>query len=116
MSWRPTATEEEHDVLSRALQHRLFINSASIFGGEAIARLATWLMALVIARWYGSAALGEYAYALALASVLLMVPDFGLHLFAVRELSTFPGRFPEIFWGVHWLKLGLTAVVVVLSI
>jgi O-antigen/teichoic acid export membrane protein len=97
------------------LQHRLFVNSASIFGGEAVARLATSLMALVIARSYGPAALGEYAYALALASVLLLVPDFGLHLFAVRELAVAPARLSEIFWGVHWLKLALAGVVVVSS-
>src|SRR6185295_16401131 len=92
-----------------AFRRPLFINSASIFGGEALARLATALMALVVARFYGLEALGDYGYALALTSVLLIVPDFGLHLFAVREISSSSRESREVFWGMHWLKLGLTA-------
>src|SRR5881397_3233341 len=99
-----------------AFPRRLLVNSASIFVGEAIARLATFLMAVVIARRYGSAALGDYGYALALASVLLVVPDLGLHLFAVRELSTDKRRLQTIFWNVHWLKFLLAAFVVVFAL
>ena len=99
-----------------ALSRRFFINGASIFGGEAISRLATAAMALVVARSFGSEALGNYGYALALASVLLIVPDFGLHLFTVRELSASPKRLAEIFWGVHWLKFGLAASVVIFTV
>lgn len=90
---------------------RFFINSASIFGGEAVARLATALMALLIARLFGPEELGNYGYALAMASILLIVPDFGLHLFTVRELSASPHQIAEIFWGVHWLKAGLAGFV-----
>ena len=97
-------------------KRRLFVNSASVFGGEAIARLSTALMALAVARFHGLEALGNYGYALDLASVLLIVPDFGLHLFAVRELSASPDRMPEVFWNVLWLKLGLTGIVVTLAI
>jgi O-antigen/teichoic acid export membrane protein len=94
---------------------RLFINSVSIFGGEAISRLATALMALVIARVFGSEELGNYGYALALASILLIVPDFGLHLFAVRELAASPRSISEVFWGMHWLKIGLTSAVMIFT-
>src|SRR5262245_33199406 len=92
---------------------RLLINSVSIFGGEALARLATALMALLIARVFGSEELGNYGYALAVASILLIVPDFGLHLFVVRELAASPQRISEVFWGVHWLKIGLTSAVII---
>src|SRR5207247_8906370 len=66
-------------VLARVFPRRILINSASIFAGEAIVRFAIFPMAVVIARRFGSAALGEYGYALALASVLLVLPDLGLH-------------------------------------
>src|SRR5438034_7282963 len=102
-------------VLARVFPRRILINSASIFAGEAIVRFATFLMAVVIARRFGSAALGEYGYALALASVLLVVPDLGLHLFVVRELSTDKRRLQAIFWSVHWLKLLLVGFVVALD-
>ena len=104
-------------TMSTARPRRLFINGTSIFGGEAIARLATALMALVVARFYGLEALGNYGYALALASVLLIVPDFGLHLFVVREIaSSSSKRVPEVFWNVHGLKLGLSAIVTAFAV
>src|SRR5438034_10825150 len=92
-------------VLARVFPRRILINSASIFAGEAIVRFATFLMAVVIARRFGSAALGEYGYALALASVLLVVPDLGLHLFVVRELSTDKRRLQPSSGSVTGLKL-----------
>jgi len=95
---------------------KVFVNGASIFSGEIIARLATALMALVIAHFYGSIALGDYGYALALASILIVVPDCGLHLFTVRELSAERRHLPEIFWNIHWIKLGLTGAVVAFTL
>jgi len=44
-------------VLARVFPRRILINSASIFAGEALVRFATFLMAVVIARRFGSAAL-----------------------------------------------------------
>ncbi|TAM84431.1 MAG: flippase [Acidobacteria bacterium] len=103
-------------VIPQAFPRRLFLNSAAIFGGEAVARCATLLMAIMIARCFGPVALGEYGYALAFASVLLLVPDFGTHLFAIRELSIDPERLQDIFWNVHWLKLFLTGAVILFVI
>lgn len=94
---------------------RFALNGTSIFGGEALARVRTMLMALVVARFFGPEALGKYGYSLALASVLAMVPDFGLHLFTVRELSSSPERAREVFWVVHRLKAVLMAGVLVLA-
>ncbi len=96
---------------ARALPRRTALNSAAILCGEAISRLATFLVAVIVARRFGPAALGQYGYALALASILLLVPDLGLHLLATRELATEPSRLRDIFWGLHWLKLPLVAAV-----
>ncbi len=98
-------------MLAQKCSRRVVINGAAILGGEAIARLATFLMAIVVARRFGPVALGEYGYAVALASILLLVPDMGLHLYTVRELATDPRRLQEIFWNVHWLKLTITAAI-----
>ena len=101
---------------ARSIPRRMLVNSVSIFGGEASARLATALMALVVAHSFGSVALGDYGYALALASILIVASDCGLHLFAMRELSASPRRLPEIFWGIHWLKFALAGAVVAFSV
>ncbi len=100
-------------AIPQAFPRRLFLNTAAIFGGEAVARSATLLMAVIIARRFGPSALGEYGYALAFASILLLIPDFGMHLFAVNELSTRPERLPAIFWNIHWLKLFMTGPLVI---
>src|SRR5262249_20176309 len=101
---------------ARAFPRRLIVNGASIFAGEASARLATFLMAAVIARRFGSVALGEYGYALAITSVLLVIPDLGLHLFTVRELSVDKTQLGDLFWNVHWLKFILTGTVIVFAL
>ncbi len=96
--------------------HRTIINGAAVFGGEALARLATFLTAIVVARWFGPVALGEYGYAVAFASLLVIIPDFGLHLFMVRELATTPLRLRQVYWNTHWLKLILASLVVIFAL
>lgn len=83
---------------------RTLVNNAAIFGGEAVSRLATLGMGVVVTRRFGPVTLGQYPHALALASLFLIIPDFGLHLLATQELtaeSEQPGR---IFWSLYWIK------------
>jgi O-antigen/teichoic acid export membrane protein len=103
-------------VLTKAIPRRLLINGGSIFAGEAAARMTTFLVAVVVARSFGPGALGQYGFAVAVTSVLLLVPDAGLHLFIVRELAARPEGLRPVFWGVHWLKLPLLAIVVTFSV
>ncbi len=97
------------DTWTRSLPRRTLLNGAAIFSGEAISRLATFLIAVIVARRFGPVALGQYGYALALASVLLIVPDFGLHLLTTRDLATEPERLRRTFWSLHWVKLLLVS-------
>jgi O-antigen/teichoic acid export membrane protein len=103
-------------TIAQTLPRRTLLNTAAIFGGEAFSRLATFLMALIVARRFGAEALGQYGYALALASVLLLVPDFGLHLLTTRKLAAHPRELPRLFWSLHWLKLPLIAAVGVFTL
>jgi len=50
------------------------------------------IVALVIARHFGAIALGQYGYALAWASILLLVPDFGCTF-------TWFASFPQTRWS-----------------
>jgi len=103
-------------TIAQTIPRRTLLNTAAIFGGEAFARLATFLMALIVARRFGAEALGQYGYALALASVLLLVPDFGLHLLTTRDLAAHPRELSRLFWSLHWLKLPLAAGVIVFTL
>lgn len=95
---------------------RTVLNGVAIFAGEALSRLVTFGMAIAVARRYGPGALGQYGYALALASVLLVVPDFGLHLLTTRDLAAEPARMRQTFWSLHWLKLFLAGGVAVFAL
>lgn len=103
-------------AVGRTPRRRLFVNGTAVFAGEAITRIATVSVALVVARRFGPGALGDYGYAVAVASILAIVPDFGLHLYTVREIARDPGRARQVFWRVHWLKFGLTGIVVAFAL
>lgn len=95
------------------IPRRLVVNGLAIFGGEAATRLTTLAMALIVARRFGADALGQYGYAVALTSILLLVPDFGLHLQAVRELATTPSRLGRVLGMMVALKSCLAIAVIV---
>ncbi len=101
---------------AQTLPRRTLLNSAAIFAGEGLSRLATFAMAVIVARQFGPVALGQYGYALALASVLLVVPDFGLHLLTTRDLAAEPARLRRRFWSLHWIKLLLAGGVAVFTL
>jgi O-antigen/teichoic acid export membrane protein len=102
--------------LSQTFPRRLVINSGAILAGEVLARLATFVMAVVVARHFGPVALGQYGFAVAIASILMLVPDLGLHLITVRELASDPARLRDIFWNVQWLKLLLAGGVATFTV
>ncbi len=78
--------------------------SAAIFGGEEVSGLASLGMVVLVAWRFGPVALGQCAYALALASVLLIIPDFGLNLLATRDLAAESEQPRRISWSLHWIK------------
>lgn len=90
-----------------ASARRTVQNGLAIFGGEALSRLGNFAIAIIIARQFGPAALGQYGYAVSIASILLLLPDMGLHLSATQRLASEPEELPRVFWNLHWLKLGL---------
>ncbi|MGH9470737.1 MAG: flippase [Terriglobia bacterium] len=94
---------------------RTVANGVSIFGAEAASRLATFVVAMVIARRFGPQALGEYGYALALTGILLVLPDMGLHLLATRELAAHPERLSVVVWRLFFLKAALFAGVIAIG-
>jgi O-antigen/teichoic acid export membrane protein len=103
-------------TITQRVPRRFLANSGAIFGGEALARLATFAIALIVARQFGPDALGQYGYAVALASILLLIPDLGLNLLTVRELAANAERLQPLFWSVHWLKFCLAGGVVAFTL
>lgn len=102
-------------IVLQTEQRRTAVNAVSIFSAEAVSRLTTFVMAMVIARRFGPQALGEYAYALAWVGILLVLPDMGSHLLTTRELAARPERLPVALWRLMFLKAGLLAGVIVMT-
>ena len=102
-------------ALTSIIPRRLALNGLAIFSGEAAARVTTLAMALIVARRFGADALGQYGYAVALTSILLLVPDFGLHLLTIRELATTPARLGRVLGTMYALKSCLAVVAAVFA-
>lgn len=97
----------------RFLKSRIFINAAAIYAGEGLCRLTTFVVALIVARRFSPEALGQYGYAVALASVFVLLPDMGLHLLVTREIAAEPHSLPRAFWDLHWLKMVMVGFIAV---
>jgi O-antigen/teichoic acid export membrane protein len=97
----------------RFLKSQIFINTAALYAGEGLCRLTTLVVALIVARRFSAEALGQYGYAVALASVFVLLPDMGLHLLVTREIVGEPLSLPRAFWDLHWLKMVLVGFIAV---
>jgi len=65
---------------------RNLANLGSVVGGAFLLRFANFLMAVAIARLYGTMALGLYATALAYVTVVVTIADNGLQLSTAPEM------------------------------
>ncbi|MBI4161502.1 MAG: flippase [Acidobacteria bacterium] len=90
------------------------MNTGFIVAAQVLARLASTLFLLYVARRLGQAGLGEYAFAFGVLSVLQTLTDFGLGTLSVRDLARDRGRVDSYFTGNLIARLGLAAVAIVL--
>lgn len=93
------------------LKSRVLVNTAAIYAGEGLCRLTTFVVALIVARRFSAEALGQYGYAVALASIFVLLPDMGLHLLATRQVAGNTQSLPRAFWDLHWIKAVLTGFI-----
>ncbi len=85
--------------------NRTIVNAAAIYIGEASSRLTTFVVAFIVARRFSPATFGQYGYAVAVASIVVLIPDMGLHLFSTQRVASDPKSFGSTFWDLHRLKL-----------
>lgn len=93
--------------------NKVFHNLVSVLGGEAAVRAANFAAALFIARVFGGFALGAYAAALAVVTVVVMIADNGLQTFVITELSRRPSERETVIGRVYIAKTMLLAVAIV---
>ncbi len=91
-----------------------FANLASVIAGEGFLRVANFLVAVLIAREYGTSLFGLYATSLAYATIAVMIADNGLQISAITSINGSPDRINEIV-GRLYLAKSLPLIPVVLG-
>ncbi len=66
---------------------KLLHNTALLFGGDQIANVLQFVLLFWVARSYGEAQMGLYNEALALAGLFVLLADFGVAEFTIREVA-----------------------------
>lgn len=84
---------------------------ASMAAGKTLGDLLTFLLFLVLSRIYGEAGLGVYSFAMALTSSLIVMADYGLLNYSVKEVSSGEIDIHQFYSSVVWLRLLLLLLV-----
>jgi O-antigen/teichoic acid export membrane protein len=71
---------------------RLVRTFVSLAGAELLTRASLFAAALIVVRALSPGSFGEFSYALALASIVNFVIDFGVTPLVTRDISAEPGR------------------------
>ena len=88
-----------------------FANLASVVGGETLLRAANFLVAVLVARQFGTALFGLYATSLAYATIAVMIADNGLQISAITSMHASAGDLDHTVGRLYLAKtLPLVAV------
>lgn len=94
--------------------YRLAKNIGALTISEFVSRGLGFVLSIVLARSLGEAGFGQYAYALALVSVLSIVSNFGLSVFMVRDVARVHGLAGE-YLGKAVMVKSIVALLCVLG-
>jgi O-antigen/teichoic acid export membrane protein len=65
-------------------------------GAETVGRLLTFAVVVVLINYLGATAFGELSFAFAIANIVVLVADFGLSTYLVRQFAQARGGGPDI--------------------
>lgn len=91
---------------------RILQNFGFLSAGKLLGDLFTFLLFVVLSRYYGQEGLGQYSFAMAIGGFMLVLSDFGLYPYSVKEISRQDGRVGVYYGKIHTLRLALAGVVV----
>jgi O-antigen/teichoic acid export membrane protein len=82
--------------------------------GRLCGDAATFVLLVVIARWYGEIGLGQYAFAMGFAIFYAILADLGLYVLFIRETGNVSVSIPEFFGRIFSVSLILSGLSIVL--
>jgi O-antigen/teichoic acid export membrane protein len=95
---------------------RIFQNFGFLSGGKLLGDLFTFLLFVALSRTFGQEGLGQYSVAMAFGGFLLILSDFGLYPYSVKEMSRLKDDLPGYYGRILTLRLVLSAAVVLLML
>jgi O-antigen/teichoic acid export membrane protein len=100
-----------HKRLSRIVR-----NFGSLALGKTVGDGFTFLLFVVLSRVFGQEGVGHYSFAMALTGFFMVLADFGLYNFSVKEMSRWTGDLGAYYGGIFSVRLvlGTTSLVLML--
>lgn len=91
-------------------------NTAWLLAAEFISRIAVFFVVVALANHLGDEAYGELVYGFAIANLLVVVADFGLSTYIVKNLARDLSKTKETITSLLGIKLLLIAVTIALLV
>jgi O-antigen/teichoic acid export membrane protein len=89
----------------------LLRNFSALTLGKAVGDVCTFVLFVVLSRSFGAEGIGQYSFAMAFTGFFVVVAEFGLYSFTIKELGRHGERLGPRYGPIHSLRLVLSALV-----
>jgi len=93
------------------LKKKLIQNSLWLYSSDILGKILSYFLIIAIARNLGETGLGEYSFIFAFASFSLLLSDFGLGYFLVKETSREPSSAGKYFSAIVSMRLVFSSMI-----
>jgi O-antigen/teichoic acid export membrane protein len=94
---------------------RIAVGTAARSLGEVVAKVASLVFYIALARELGQGGFGDFIFGMSLSAVLFIAAGLGLNELLARAVARDAGRVDELFWnivGIRWLGLLVLPLIV----
>jgi O-antigen/teichoic acid export membrane protein len=86
-------------------------NFGSLTAGKILGDLVTFLLFVILSRAYGQKGIGQYSFAIGLTGFFMVLGDFGLYNFSIKEMSRRRDSLQAFFGTILSTRLILSIIV-----
>ena len=97
------------------LTKKVIVNTLAQMSTKTITVIIGIVVRKLLAVYLGPAGLGEYFFTITLATIFGSIADFGTVMITVREAAKDKANAPSIFGAAFWLRIGFSAVAMLLA-
>ena len=93
---------------------KFFQNFSSLLTGKTLGDFFSFLFFIMIAREFGQEGIGQYSFAMAFTSFIVVFTDFGFYNLSIKEMSRHPDAAIEYFGKIIFIRIFLSITVLAL--